>query len=242
MRGLMPDEPSNELLWSIPSTSPTLEEGTVHIWRLNLDLTVEQLHRMWQLLSAEESERAERFRFQRDRIRFIAAHGALRLILGTYVGVDSRCLKFGTGEFGKPFIASPPGCRVTFNLTHSGRAALIAVALDRAVGVDLELVRSIPMAQSIVERMFSADDRRRYHAAPVREREHYFFRLWTQRESYLKATGQGLSDAERRTTEPDTAWQWQYLAPYPGYVGAVVVSGSNSNFRYFDWTPPTAAL
>ena len=130
--------------WRTPPPPPppppplTLPNGAVHVWRADLDLETARLHRLGRNLSADEQARAVRFRFARDRERFIAARGLLREVLALYLDTAARRLRFRYGVHGKPFLAEHRDLR--FNVSHSLDTMLVAVADKREVGVDIEHV------------------------------------------------------------------------------------------------------
>src|SRR6266545_3824942 len=116
-----------------------MRPSEIHVWRIELNQPDAVRRRCWDLLSADERERAERFRFAVHQRRFTVAHGAVREILGEYVAVDPHDLRFETTGNGKPLLA---GATVTFNLSHSADLAVLAVGTDVRIGVDVEHQRS----------------------------------------------------------------------------------------------------
>jgi 4'-phosphopantetheinyl transferase len=139
------------------------------------------------LLSDDERHRAARFRFDDDRHRFAVARARLRAALAEVLGEDPAALQFGAGPHGKPFVI---GHRVEFNLSHSGDLVAIAVA-EEPLGIDVEHIVAARANRGVAERWFSAAERAWMDAQPNRERA--FFRLWTIKESAMKADGGGLS-------------------------------------------------
>lgn len=171
--------------------SPLVAPMPLRLWRVSLDRepSAEELG----CLSREELERAGRFVFERDRRRYLAAHCALREILGLSLHCPPGALRFETGPQGKPALVAPPrGC--SFNLSHSEDLALVAVARHGELGVDVELLREIPDLQPLAERHFTARELRELHRAPPgRARQLAFLHGWTRKEACLKALGAGLS-------------------------------------------------
>ncbi len=104
-------------------------------------------------LALDEQARAARFRFERDRHHFIVGRGTLRALLGRYLGAEPGRLEFRYEVYGRPALAV--GTDLRFNLAHSHGLALVAVARDREVGVDIEQVRPIESFERIIERFFS---------------------------------------------------------------------------------------
>ena len=145
------------------------------------------------LLAPGEHAVAARFVFERDRRRYLAAHVALRKTLATCLGDRPENLRFESGGFGKPLLVHAAPC--AFNLSRSGDVAVIAVAQDGQIGVDVELVRAVPDAMALAARNFSASEHEQLLALAGPQRDAAFLRCWTRKEACLKAIGSGLSIA-----------------------------------------------
>src|SRR4051812_49389135 len=92
-----------------PAPSRPIEEGDIDLWEAQLDQQEPEVVQFLQsLLSADESERAAKFYFERDRRRFVVGRGILRMILARYVAIEPRELRFAYGENGKPEIEGAP--------------------------------------------------------------------------------------------------------------------------------------
>ena len=137
-------EPTTEraLEWCTPPPELSLPAHTVHVWRADLGLDAAYLRRLERNLSADERARASRFRFARDRDRFVGARGLLREILALYLNATPGRLSFGYSAHGKPFLAREEHSTLRFNVSHSFDAILFAIAHMREVGVDVEGVRN----------------------------------------------------------------------------------------------------
>ena len=177
-----------------PRNAMTLPASEVHLWRVELD-AVAIAERKWQrILAVDELERAKRFRSSRDRQYFTATRALLRVLLGSYVGCDPGQLVFGYGEKRKPFLKSCGGSDpVEFNLSHSGSRALLAFTRGRDIGVDIEQIRNNLEYDTLALRFFSPAEQRELAALGSPEKGRGFFRCWTRKEAYIKATGAGLS-------------------------------------------------
>ena len=224
----------------------------VHVWRATLDRPAGEIAWLGQRLSPEEEERAERFYFERDRRRFVVGRGILRVILGRYLAMAPGAIQFEYGPQGKPALA--PGCgggSLAFNLSHSHDLALYAFAQRRAVGVDVERVRPMPDAVRIARRFFSPREVAAVQAAPAERRETVFFEIWTRKEAYIKALGEGLSRplagfsvdlrskrAPLQEVKGDAAeagrWRLLPLSPDAAYVAAVAVEGDGWRLRCWE--------
>ncbi len=116
------------------------------------------------------------------------AHSLLRVCLGKY-GIDYRgAADLRIGRLGKPELAEYPG--VFFNLTHCDGAAACVVS-DRLCGIDAEKVRSLK--PNVMRRAFSERECAAVERAPEKLKDLVFFRIWTLKESYVKALGTGIS-------------------------------------------------
>jgi len=164
----------------------------VHVWQWDLDAGEHgDFDRYWEMLSTEERERADRFRFEKHRCRFVAGRGELRRILGGYLAVSPHAVALGYGSEGKPFCTTQPsGWKLFFNLSHSGHAAALAVSNGFDVGIDVELVRTIE--ENVPLEIFSVRERTQFTALPAAEREAVFFENWARNEACLKALGTGF--------------------------------------------------
>jgi 4'-phosphopantetheinyl transferase len=229
-------------LWEGPAGPAELALGEVHVWAACLDEPEEAALPSW--LSGEEEARACRFRFRRDSRRFRVARAVLRGLLGGYLDLDPRELGIAYGPRGKP---SVPG--IHFNVSHSAELALFAFSRDRELGVDLEYERSLPEAGDIAGRYFSPGESAVLHRLPGPERAPAFFRGWTRKEAFIKATGDGLSrpldsfDVSLAPDEParllrvegdgeaSRRWWLEDLRPAPGFAGALAVEGRPSALR-----------
>ena len=167
-----------------------LADGELHIWQTTLDVGGAPAGRLSAILSDDERARAARFRFDRDRIRYIAGRAQLRLLLAEYVDMPPERLVFRYGSNEKPSLAGPGP---QFNLSHSGALALYAVCADVEVGIDVELYDPDFAGQRIPERFFSPDEVSALRALPEPEQARGFLELWTRKEAFIKARGDGLS-------------------------------------------------
>lgn len=238
--------------WRTPPREPALPGGEVHVWRAHLDRPAAEMATLAQRLAAAEVERADRFYFERDRRRFVAGRAIVRTLLGRYLGMAAEAIRFAYGPQGKPALAA--GCgdgSLTFNLSHSHDLALFAFGRGRALGVDVEWVRPLTDAVAVARRFFSPREVAVVQAAPAARRETVFLEIWTRKEAYIKALGEGLSrplagfsvDAGRERgplleVEGDAAeagrWRLQPLVPGADYVAAVAVEGDGWRLRCWD--------
>ncbi len=218
--------------WEPGPAAPRLAPATVDVWRADLTAAAERGDGR-ALLSGDERDRAARFARPEDGERWAAARGVLRALLGAYAGADPRELRFETGPHGKPRLAGED--RLRFNLSHSGEVALYAFALDREVGVDVELPRRAVDHVAIARRILGDGEAERLQALdpPARERE--FLRAWVRWEAVLKCRGTGIGGAGAPSDDPDP-WVEQLDAEPPGSA-ALAVAGGPCAVRCWRWSP-----
>jgi 4'-phosphopantetheinyl transferase len=173
-----------------------LASSQVDIWVTTSDVLqdVELAARLNGVLSAAERHERDRLHHAAHRSRFVATRGLLRYVLSRYAPIAPQAWVFDTALQGKPIIADPQmGARgLSFNLSHSGKVVLLAVAREREVGVDVEEVhRRVPLR--IAQRCFTPEEMQQLQCLPPPLRARRFLDLWTLKESFIKARGTGLS-------------------------------------------------
>lgn len=232
---------------------PPLGRSDVHVWRVELDRSLEEAASLREILSNDERERADRFRFEQDRVCYTVARGVTRRLLGHYSDTDPAELRFEYGAHGKPFL---PGSPLRFNVSHSRGLGLIAATWGRELGVDVEAIREDLANEKIAERFFSPGEVAALLALPREERIRGFFRCWTRKEAFIKADGRGLtrglatfdvtlSPGEparllRTVPDPEEVHRWSMLGldPGPGYAGALCVEGTGWDVTVLHWEHP----
>ena len=172
-----------------------LSRETVHVVRVELNADDATLDRLKSLLSADESARADRFKVPQPRRHFIVCRAVLRQLLGSWLNCDPADVEFEYGPHGKPALrqSSTQPQRIEFSVSHSADQALIAIAVDRLVGVDIERMDPTVRILKLATRFFSPREAAELVNLPESDQLAGFYRGWTCKESYLKATGFGLS-------------------------------------------------
>ena len=172
----------------------TRQVGTIDVLAVPLDLSQEALESLKSTLSPAEIRRAGRFHFSHHRDRFIAARGVLRRALAHCLGTEPDKLEFAYGTHGKPELAGAfANSGFKFNLAHCENLALIAITYRRRIGVDLERIRLLRDMSELVSRFFSGREVAAFHNLTDQQKPEAFFNLWTRKEAWLKATGEGIS-------------------------------------------------
>jgi 4'-phosphopantetheinyl transferase len=236
------------------AASLPLPESQIHVWRFPTRASLNVVAAFEEVLVPHERERAARFRFDHLYASFVIAYGALRHLLGHYLRCNPAELSFEHSVNGKPALTSPSSLR--FNMTHSGDLGVIALTLRREIGVDIEQIRPLPDVKHIADHFFCSEEASEVMSAPQAERERAFFRCWTRKEAYIKATGEGLSAALssfRVIVRPDlparivhiqhsareaAAWTLHDLPLADGYAAALAYRDQPRSLRLFSVAAP----
>lgn len=171
-------------------THLSVNENQVHLWRFNLESVPDN----WQsagrhLLSPDENERAAKFKRGGDD--YINTRIFMRNTLATYLNLSPEKLIFDRNPYGKPFLR---GEELVFNLSHSRQWAVLAVGINCDLGIDVESTSDRRSILDIATHYFHSDEIAQLNSMtdPDQQKD-YFFRLWTLKESFLKALGTGIS-------------------------------------------------
>jgi 4'-phosphopantetheinyl transferase len=187
----------------MPMNAPTvltLHEGEVHVWYVWTAACDTPAQRAYyqSLLSHDESERLARLALERVRLEYWVTRALCRTMLSACTDIDTDTApqnwRFRTGQYGRPEIdhgGLPPPLR--FNVSHAPGLVACAVTRSADIGIDVEDTERRCDAEEIVQRYFAPQEWAAFSALPMAQRRRRFFELWTLKESYLKASGEGLS-------------------------------------------------
>ncbi|MBC7870627.1 MAG: 4'-phosphopantetheinyl transferase superfamily protein [Chitinophagaceae bacterium] len=172
------------------------------------------------------------------RLRFILARGMLRTVLARYAETPPQALNFTYGTRGKPALLNHP---LQFNLAHSGDLLLLALTSGHELGVDVEQIRPLPHLATMAQDNFSPVEVKALYLLPEDQREIAFLKIWTRKEAFIKATGDGFKrplasfdvsidePAQLLRAEGEDIQQWTlyHLALETGYVGALCINNGS---------------
>jgi 4'-phosphopantetheinyl transferase len=232
-----------------------LGRDEVALWWLATEVTgPAEWHRWFAMLDQDERARAARFRLELDRREFIAAHALLRSMLTTYLDRPAAAWRFCTDASGKPGLASEMALpELQFNVSHTRGLVAVALVAHGRLGIDVEKIDASKADFSVAEKYFAPSEVAMLQHIPERERPNWFFRLWTLKEAYLKATGTGLGtplDSFAFTFDPirirfahadDDAnhWNFEMLAPSDQHVLSLAINRPSHTVRV---TPRAIAM
>ncbi len=178
------------------------------------------------VLSAHERARYTRFAFAEDRRDFALAHALLRRTLSECHALPPDAWTFVTESGGKPALSPElrAATSLSFSISHTRGLVACAVARDAIAGIDVERIDARVDPVAIARRFFSSEEAEALERRAVAERHQRFAELWTLKEAYLKALGDGLSGVDQSVPHNDPAWTLALFAPSPRYRMAVAVN------------------
>jgi 4'-phosphopantetheinyl transferase len=231
----------------------------VHVCIAYLDRPESEVRFFESLLAADETQRAKRFYFQKDRERFVVGRGLLRTILSSYLQLPPDEILFAYGAHGKPTVKQKAGqSGIEFNLAHSAGWGIYAITQDRPVGVDVEFIQRDFPGENVAEHFFSPRETASLRALPKDRQTAAFFSCWSRKEAFIKALGLGLScplgdfDVSLAPGEPArllyvkwdphevSRWFMADIDRVPGCAAAVVVAGTTCRLVVSEWSGTTA--
>ncbi|WP_405240734.1 4'-phosphopantetheinyl transferase family protein [Lentisalinibacter orientalis] len=159
----------------------------VSAWWISLDAHAESMDRSG--LSADEILRSEQMTRTLDARRFLASRHALRCLLASYLDWNRDDIHYQQADRAKPTLVNS---NIDFSLSRSQGHALVAIAEDQSVGIDVEVLRPVPERDSLVESLFGEAEKPAVEKAPAAQKDEIFLRTWVRKEACLKSTGHGL--------------------------------------------------
>ncbi len=198
-----------------------------------------------EVLSKDEQVRAERYAFEALAVRYRSSRGALRHVLSGYTGVPAHILRFIRGQFGKPTLL-PRHCSFNFSDSESYWAVAVHPSLDKEIGIDIEATeRFHDSSVQLIPYILSAEEQARWNAHPPDCAYTALAKVWSRKESLLKAIGVGMHRSMQDIsvgwsgsfvavecpdiTNQSTVWSVHDLSPLPiGFVGALTLRGQGT--------------
>ena len=236
--------------WSNLPPVCELNNHEVHLWIAELPRHMDRYGEYRGLLTEEEQQREAQFKTSILKKHFSLSRSLLRLLLRRYV--HPIPVDFSYGKYGKPYLKYNPSC-VQFNLSHSHNLTVYAITKDIPLGVDIEYITNDILTNELQEMIFSQDEKEKFCSLKKEQQNLAFFRAWTCKEAFLKATGVGLSrslhDIEvafSPSEQPGIVridgevgqskdWSVVVLDQNPGYLGALAVQTSAINLTIYEY-------
>jgi len=209
-----------------------LEKDNIAFYCVNLD------EQKWaNNLSEDELIRANKFKFEHLKNRFMVCRSLLRILLGKYLNINPSEIVFKYSEKGKPSLAENANrLGIEFNVSHSEHLALYGFTIQRKIGVDIEQNREIENFDQLARRFFHVRESELISKLKYPEKQQLFYQIWTAKEGYLKAIGAGISGG-LNTIEIDNFqlkinnkildnWQLYRLEINPKFTASLVVESN----------------
>jgi 4'-phosphopantetheinyl transferase len=237
--------------WCLGPSELSIVPGEVHLWRVDLAVPLLVDEVLAETLSDQETSRAGGFINNELKRKYANSHLALRKILSKYQDCPPHQLDFSVTKRGKPYLDNTP---LQFNLSHSGELALVAVAVGGAcrIGVDVECVDRQLDVLGLAQRFFTHNEHQELQNLTDIDSHKGFFAIWTLKEAFVKATGEGLyaslTDFEVTLAAGKDGlvccsaamgyvsdWNLMRLSLEGGYAGALAVSHPSDSIKYFEF-------
>lgn len=167
-----------------------MNTDTIQVWHGTLAVEGAHYQNYWDILDAVEQAHAERLKTDLLRNRYVEAHGRLRHVLAQTLNQKPEKIRIAKAEHGKPYLVDTP--ELVFNMSHSENALVIGVAWNCRLGVDMESCKPRTSLSGLVDKCFAEEEIVYWHKLPEAQRVTEFYRFWTRKEAFVKATGRGI--------------------------------------------------
>ena len=163
----------------------------VKVWHGDCAATEADYPEFWRILDPAEQQHALSIKDSEKHRRFVEIRARLRLLLGDAVNAAPNQLRLAKAEHGKPYLVDYP--ELGFNLSHSADKLAIAFAHYCDLGIDIEQYKQRQNMAGLVEKCFSDEEKHYWQQLPETEQMQAFYRFWTRKEAFVKATGRGIT-------------------------------------------------
>ncbi|AWW31714.1 phosphopantetheinyl transferase [Echinicola strongylocentroti] len=180
---------STVLLPTWNQQSNYLIDEHVDLWRVSVKEVMNNLEQIQQHLTAQEIKTMNRYQRESDRVRYIIGKGYLKIFLSKYLNKAPIDIEFVEGINKKPILKDTR--TIHFNISHSNDWVIFGFSRDE-LGVDIEYVDSGFDFLSLINNCFTKPEA--HYIENAYSPRHEFYKLWTRKESLLKATSIGMVD------------------------------------------------
>ena len=147
-----------------------------------------QFSTLLSLVEGKKQARIMRFLRDADKYRTLLGDILIRQFITKELKIDNREIEFVSNRYNKPYLKNNDA--FYFNISHSGNWVILAVD-SKEIGVDIELMRQIDY--SVINVVFSVNEMEFFQKLPNAKKLSTFYKIWTYKESFIKASGEGLS-------------------------------------------------
>jgi 4'-phosphopantetheinyl transferase len=142
-------------------------------------------------LSLKEQEQAEKYAFPYLRRRYIISHGLLRILIEKYTSINPSDIEYTYNKYKKPFLKQSP--ELYFNMSHSKEYVSYVFSYNVLVGIDIEFINSDIDINNLLSFIASPNEIIDFSMLDTQYKLLTFYKVWTMKESFLKALGIGLT-------------------------------------------------
>lgn len=168
-----------------------MDSQNIKFWHTELaTLEVDYPH-FWSLLDPSEQHHASTIKNERLHRRYVEVHAQLRLFLGETINAAPELLRIHKAEYGKPYLVDYP--ELAFNLSHTANRMAVAIAYKCDLGIDIEFCKPRTNLAALVEKCFAEEEKEYWQKLPSTKKTLTFYRFWTRKEAFVKATGRGIA-------------------------------------------------
>lgn len=235
--------------WRVGPLKPNLSIDEIHIWRIILPMQEEMQMHLQKHLSQDEQQRFNQFHFEKDRTNYRIARGGLRDIIARYINRSPSTIDFHYTEFGKPYLNND----LYFNLSHSANCILYAVSNCAHIGIDVEYNRMDIDFLSVAKQFCSEQEHIKLSKSAPKDLPIAFYRCWTRKEAFLKATGYGMHFPLKQVEvsflpfeevkllnimnkiPKNGLWQLEEVDPGQDYIASFATQQTYTTVSLWDW-------
>ena len=191
----------------------------------------QRFNECFSVASPQRKEKIKKLQTEKDKILCLGADVVIKEILKNQTVFKETDIKYD--GLGKPFLKNSHGETAHISISHSGEFVMCAVS-DSVVGADIEKIREVNLKTA--DKSFCENERK--YVFSQENAKNAFFKIWTLKESYVKAVGTGIR-CELSSFETTNAYGvlqkcgdygfFEY--PVPGYASAVCTKYNQADFE-----------
>ena len=211
-----------------------LENNEVHIWMIKWNAIRNWIKSSADILPDAEKQIISAYHQEADWYRGAAGKILTRILAAHYLETDLPQLTIIKNLYGKPFISTSAGRKISHNVSHSGQYVTLVFTWRSFVGIDVEEKRDLPEYHEIAAYFHEKECKEICKAESL----DLFYKIWTAKEAYVKAIGRGLQIGLSSFEVQDTGiyvdgilsrnWEVLFFTIHRTHRGAVVVEREES--------------
>jgi len=209
----------------------------IHVVRVNIPKNIPHISDQKKLLKESELQKLSRILRQEDKNIFLCSQVMKRVVCGKYLNCPPEKVRFSENENKKPLLINQPNLH--FNTTHSGEW-LVFIFSNFPCGIDIEKIKWDFDFDDVME--YSYHPQEKEYVLKSSNPHESFFRIWTIKESLLKATGEGLIDnlpqlnmlEDNSNQENNDTWHINSFLVVGDYWCSLCFKNPNSGIKFFE--------